>query len=178
MLQFFIGPLVGGVIGYITNSLAIQMLFRPHQAVYMGKWRLPFTPGLIPKEKGRIAESIGSVVSGELLNNEVFMRTLTSQRMLDRIGSWFDRLWQRAENSSKTLRQKLYEIANPDLADGLIEDANQEIAQLVGDKLRHFDFGEEIARQCLQGMREKYLNEFSFKSILAHMLDDRQVLYH
>ena len=173
MLTFWIGPLVGGIIGYITNSLAIQMLFRPHRAVYLGKWKLPFTPGLIPKEKGRIAESIGSVVSGELLNNEVFMQTLTSPRILERLGSWFDRLWQRAQNSPKTLRQKLYEVMNA--ADGLIRDANEEIARLIGGKLEHFDFGQEIARQGLQSLKEKYTKEFSLKSMLAHILDDNMI---
>jgi uncharacterized membrane protein YheB (UPF0754 family) len=175
MLTFWIGPLVGGIIGYITNSLAIQMLFRPHRAVYLGKWKLPFTPGLIPKEKGRIAESIGSVVSGELLNNEVFMQTLTSPRILERLDGWFDRLWQRAQNSPKTLRQKLYEVMNADTADGLIRDANEEIARLIGDKLEHFDFGQEIARQGLQSLKEKYTKEFSFKSMLAHILDDNMI---
>ena len=175
MLTFWIGPLVGGIIGYITNSLAIQMLFRPHQAIYLGKWKLPFTPGLIPKEKGRIAESIGSVVSGELLNNEVFMQTLTSPRILERLGGWFDRLWQRAQNSPKTLRQKLYEVMDADTADGLVRDANEEIARLIGDKLKHFDFGQEIARQGLQSLREKYTKEFSLKSMLAHILDDNMI---
>ena len=29
------GPAVGAVIGYITNDIAIRMLFRPHQAKYI-----------------------------------------------------------------------------------------------------------------------------------------------
>ncbi|NET52465.1 MAG: DUF445 family protein, partial [Merismopedia sp. SIO2A8] len=41
-------PIVGGVIGYFTNDLAIQMLFRPYNAIYVGDRKLPFTPGLIP----------------------------------------------------------------------------------------------------------------------------------
>ena len=54
---FFI--LMGAVIGYGTNTLAVEMLFRPFTPKYIGKWRLPFTPGLIPKEQARIAEKIG-----------------------------------------------------------------------------------------------------------------------
>lgn len=172
MFQILVGPIIGCVIGYITNSLAIHMLFRPHKAHYLGKWKLPFTPGLIPKEKSRIAESIGSVVSGELLNNEVFLKTLTSERILNQIGNWFDRIFQRALNSQNTLRQKLYQISEPELMDGIIRDANLELSALVGDKLKNFHFGEEIARQSLESMRDKYRKEFSLKSILLNLMDD------
>ena len=65
-----IAPLVGGIIGYITNDLAIRMLFRPRKALYIGRFHVPFTPGLIPSQQGRIAKSIGEVVSGQLLNEE------------------------------------------------------------------------------------------------------------
>ena len=78
-----VAPLVGGVIGYITNDLAIRMLFRPRKAVYIGKFHVPFTPGLIPSQQGRIASSIGGVVSGQLLNEETLRQTLLSQGTLD-----------------------------------------------------------------------------------------------
>ncbi len=78
-----IAPLVGGVIGYITNDLAIRMLFRPRKALYIGRFHVPFTPGLIPSQQGRIAQSIGSVVSGQLLNEETLRQTLLSQETLD-----------------------------------------------------------------------------------------------
>jgi len=78
-----IAPLVGGVIGYITNDLAIRMLFRPRKALYIGRFHVPFTPGLIPSQQGSIAQSIGSVVSGQLLNEETLRQTLLSQGTLD-----------------------------------------------------------------------------------------------
>ena len=73
-----IAPLVGGVIGYITNDLAIRMLFRPRKAVYVGKFHVPFTPGLIPSQQGRIAQSIGGVISSQLLNEDTLRQTLLS----------------------------------------------------------------------------------------------------
>ncbi len=51
MKIYIIGALIGAVIGYITNWLAIKMLFRPREAKYIFGMKLPFTPGLIPKEK-------------------------------------------------------------------------------------------------------------------------------
>lgn len=75
-----VAPLLGGVIGYITNDLAIKMLFRPRRAVYIGKFHVPFTPGLIPSQQGRIAESIGNVISTQLLNEETLRLTLLSEK--------------------------------------------------------------------------------------------------
>jgi len=51
------------VIGYVTNYIAIRMLFRPWKAYHIGQFRIPFTPGLIPKEKERLAQSIGDSVT-------------------------------------------------------------------------------------------------------------------
>ncbi|MBM7579839.1 DUF445 domain-containing protein [Jeotgalibacillus terrae] len=61
---------VGAVIGGFTNSLAIKMLFRPYKAVYIGKWRVPFTPGLIPKRRDELARQLGLMVVNHLLTAE------------------------------------------------------------------------------------------------------------
>lgn len=66
--QIVIPPIVGFFIGWTTNWLAIKMLFRPHKEKHLLGLRLPFTPGIIPKEKGRIAKAIGDVISKNLMN--------------------------------------------------------------------------------------------------------------
>ena len=48
---YILPPLVGGVIGYVTNAIAIRMLFRPHTAKYIMGRRVPFTPASFPKRK-------------------------------------------------------------------------------------------------------------------------------
>ena len=68
--------LVGAVIGYFTNSIAIKMLFRPHRAIYIGKHQLPFTPGIIPKNQKRLADAVGDAVSGQLLTKEAVLESL------------------------------------------------------------------------------------------------------
>ena len=54
-LHIILPILLGSIIGYFTNSLAIKMLFRPHKAIFIGKHQLPFTPGIIPKNQKRPA---------------------------------------------------------------------------------------------------------------------------
>ena len=63
-------PVVGGIIGYFTNDIAIKMLFRPYKAVYVGGRRLPFTPGLIPSNQEKLAKRISDTIMGSLLTPE------------------------------------------------------------------------------------------------------------
>ncbi|NER78261.1 MAG: DUF445 domain-containing protein [Leptolyngbya sp. SIO1D8] len=63
-------PVVGGVIGYFTNDLAIKMLFRPYRPYYFFKRRLPLTPGLIPSNQGRLAQRVADTIMGSLLTPE------------------------------------------------------------------------------------------------------------
>jgi uncharacterized membrane protein YheB (UPF0754 family) len=60
-------PLAGAVVGYFTNDVAIKMLFRPYEAKYIGKYRVPFTPGLIPSNQERLATRISDTIMGSLL---------------------------------------------------------------------------------------------------------------
>lgn len=75
------GPLIGALIGYITNYLAVKMLFRPRKAVYIFRKRLPFTPGVIPRGKDRLAKAVSRLVSETLLTEEDIRKYLLSAEM-------------------------------------------------------------------------------------------------
>ncbi|GAA0084472.1 DUF445 family protein [Clostridium sp. CTA-7] len=59
--------IVGGLIGWITNILAIKLLFRPITPVKIPILNIEIL-GLIPKRKNEIAANIGEVISNELLS--------------------------------------------------------------------------------------------------------------
>lgn len=65
---------IGAIIGAFTNHIAIKMLFRPYEAKYIGKWRVPFTPGLIPKRRDELASQLGKLVIHYLLTPELIER--------------------------------------------------------------------------------------------------------
>jgi len=71
-------PLVGAVIGYFTNWLAIKMLFRPYKTIRVAGIRLPFTPGILPREKDKLAVSLGDTVAQELLTPQVITKRIQS----------------------------------------------------------------------------------------------------
>ena len=81
IFKLIAGPLIGALIGYFTNYIAVKMLFKPHKPVMIGKHRLPFTPGLIPKRKDELAGAIGSAVSDVLLTKEDLAQALPAQQI-------------------------------------------------------------------------------------------------
>lgn len=80
-MHYILPILIGAIIGYCTNYIAIKMLFRPRKALYLGKWKLPFTPGVIPKNQPRIAESVGRAVEGQLLTADDLVEKLGSSAL-------------------------------------------------------------------------------------------------
>ena len=68
-------PLVGGCIGYITNRLAVAMIFRPVEPRRFLGLRIQ---GLVPRRKPDLARSIGRVVGAHLLNHEDIVRAMGS----------------------------------------------------------------------------------------------------
>ena len=77
-VRYFMPPIIGGLIGLFTNWLAIQMLFHPYKAVYIGMFRLPFTPGIIPKRKESVAHAIGVAVAEEVLTEKELSMIISS----------------------------------------------------------------------------------------------------
>ena len=90
MWKIFLAPLVGAAIGYLTNWLAIRMLFLPYGEKRLFGRRLPFSPGLIPRERDVLAGSIGRIVSRELINEETITANLNRPGVRQRIGRMID----------------------------------------------------------------------------------------
>jgi uncharacterized membrane protein YheB (UPF0754 family) len=78
-------PIAGAVIGYFTNDIAIKMLFRPYKALYLGKRRLPFTPGLIPRNQERLAKRVSNTIMGSLLTPDELQKLAKRLLETDRV---------------------------------------------------------------------------------------------
>jgi len=92
ILPWVLPPFLGAVIGYVTNAIAIRMLFRPLTQVRVLGVRLPLTPGIIPKQRTQLAESIGQMVSRELLTEEAVRRQLATENFQIRLEQNIDSL--------------------------------------------------------------------------------------
>ena len=155
MVQYIIGPLVGAAIGYITNDIAIRMLFRPHQAKYFMGMRIPFTPGIIPKEKARIATAIGKAVSENLMNREVLEKSLLSDEMLEKMGHAIDEFVATQSSNDETIEQFARHYLTQDDIDAMRSNATDGIVKMISGKLQDSGLGDNIAHMAIEHVMEK-----------------------
>lgn len=110
-MKFLIPVVVGAIIGYFTNWLAIKMLFRPHYEKRFMGIVMPFTPGLIPKEKVRISHSIGVAVGQHLLSPETIAEVLSSEETNRQMKLWLEGTISRLKDSGKSIKESLENIS-------------------------------------------------------------------
>lgn len=154
-LSYIIAPLLGGVIGYITNDIAIRMLFRPHKAKYVFGIHIPFTPGIIPKEKGRIAEAVGGVISENLMNKEVLERYLLSEDMIGKIRSAAEEFIATQQRNNETVSQFLGHYLSKEEIDTIAQNINRSITKQTYEKLADSSVGEKVAHIAIDHVAQK-----------------------
>ncbi len=76
-LQYLTPPALGALIGYVTNKVAIKMLFRPLKAWRVFGLRIPMTPGVIPSKRHEFAANMGEIVGDHLLTSNEIGHALT-----------------------------------------------------------------------------------------------------
>ncbi|MGM7636259.1 DUF445 domain-containing protein [Bacillus sp. Hm123] len=130
LLLFMI--VIGAVIGAVTNSIAIKMLFHPYRPLYIGKWQLPFTPGLIPKRRGELAEQLGKMVAQYLLTPESIERKLSHPDFQKDIVSLLQQEAKPFLSSDKTLSEVLEKVH----VHGAEQKAEQWVEQWIDKKYR------------------------------------------
>lgn len=154
-LSYIIAPLLGGVIGYITNDIAIRMLFRPHKAKYVFGIHIPFTPGIIPKEKGRIAEAVGGVISENLMNKEILERYLLSEDMIGKIRSAAEEFIATQQRNNETVSQFLGHYLSKEEIDTISQNINLSITKQTYEKLADSSVGEKVAHIAIDHVAQK-----------------------
>ena len=162
ILRLISGPLIGALIGYLTNWLAVKMLFRPLHPKKLGKWTLPFTPGVIPRRKDALAASMGKVVEEQLFTLEDLGATVASERVerlvADRVVEGFHQ-WTADRNLSEVLEQVLGEERYVDGREKVFETAlnaicrnveEMQLGTLVGAEVKNYVDG-FVANNALIG---------------------------
>jgi uncharacterized membrane protein YheB (UPF0754 family) len=158
LMKFLIPVLVGAVIGYITNWLAIKMLFRPHTKKKIFGITLPFTPGLIPKEKNRIAQSVGEMVATHLLSSETVLRALSSDKIDNQIRSWIENKVNNLLSSGRTIKDMTIELIG-NKRENFQSTIEKRLLELIVSQLRYSYIKERILeiikREVLDKLNEK-----------------------
>jgi uncharacterized membrane protein YheB (UPF0754 family) len=132
-------PILAALIGWITNYLAIKMLFHPHQP----KKILGLTfQGVFPKRQAQIAEKLGDLVA-----NELFSMKDVAQKIED-LSTQPEALEEVGKRIEKTIRGKLIS-AFPMLSMFLSDEMIEKVTNLFKGEL------EDFLRVSAQGLAVK-----------------------
>ncbi|WP_028951063.1 DUF445 domain-containing protein [Sulfurihydrogenibium subterraneum] len=170
MIEYLIPPLTGAFIGYVTNWLAIKMLFRPYNEVRMFGIKMPFTPGLIPKRRDEIANSIAKVIRHHLINPEnlhrLFMESSYKEVLENKLNSVVEEIVNK-------LLLNLKEEVETKVKISFLSGYTDKILQSLSDKIKPIIM--EKSQQSIKENLEKHIEE-ELPQLLAS-LDVEKVIY-
>ncbi len=159
---------IGGMIGWITNKVAIKMLFRPVKEIRILFFRLQ---GVLPKRQAEIAKAIGETVETEFLGKEDIINSLLTEENV-------------AEGKTQlkvVLSKKIKEIV-PGMALMLLGDIDKIISDFIdkeGDNLLNqlvskFSEGDLLD---ISGIIEEKVNELAFEEFedLVYEIMDKEL---
>ena len=88
VLPWILPPLLGAIIGYVTNRIAIKMLFRPLTPKRLFGVHIPLTPGVIPRNRYDLARTIARMVSEQLLSPQALKEQLDTPEFRRNLEAW------------------------------------------------------------------------------------------
>lgn len=158
IMRLVLMVVIGGLIGYLTNRIAIKMLFRPVNPVKI----LFFTiQGVFPKRKDQMAISLADTIETELLSKDVIMdkilneekieelKTLVKESLVSRIGDVIPPMVKMFMGSNPDeLIKNLIDKEGDNILDGLIDDIKNKgledlsIREIVKERIDDLDFVE------------------------------------
>lgn len=183
MKIYIIGALIGAVIGYITNWLAIKMLFRPREAKYIFGMKLPFTPGLIPKEKSRIANKVGETVGTHLLNSDSLSKALKDDKIKSKFNEVTKEKINQVINSNSTLEESLKNTLGENYY-ALKGNMINNIAKTILESIQEEEFKNKLKFYIVDSIKERlnknpekiidFINSNKFREVIINTLEEEK----
>ena len=125
MKQLLVMVLISGAIGWITNWVAIKMLFRPHKEMNFGLFKIQ---GLIPKRKAEIGTGIASIIQNELISVKDVISNIDREEFSKRLNSLIDDVLDK--NLKKKVKEK-FPLLQMFFTDKVAKDVGNTIKDIV-----------------------------------------------
>src|SRR5688572_21877031 len=157
---------VGAISGGITNAVAIWMLFHPYEPWGIGKFKVQ---GAVPKNKDRLARSIGKTVGERLLTPEDIAQRLSAPTVRDAfekaIGGVVDSL---LEQERGPLREQL----SPEVQT-MVDDAVAGLGPKVAERVAAWAESDEFERLAV-GFIARVKSEVGTRPLAPALGDGRR----
>ena len=125
MKQLLVMVLISGAIGWITNWVAIKMLFRPHKEINFGLFKIQ---GLIPKRKAEIGTGIANIIQNELISVKDVISNIDREEFSKRLNKLIDDVLDK--NLKKKVKEK-FPLLQMFFTDKVAKDIGNTIKEIV-----------------------------------------------
>ena len=155
MWKYIVTPIIGAIIGYVTNWIAVKMLFRPRKEVRVFGKRLPFTPGVIPRGQARLAKAVGNVVETQLLTPEYMGEKLLSEESEKEFKSHIQAWVEEQKQSEDTLHSAAVKIVEEEKVDDFAASVEEDLTDFLSEKVIAMEPGKLIVDKVVQEAQRK-----------------------
>ncbi|HPU41469.1 MAG TPA: DUF445 family protein [Acetivibrio clariflavus] len=158
IIEILSGPIIGAVIGYFTNYIAVKMLFRPRNAIKLGKFALPFTPGVIPKRKATLAKAVGKTVGNTLFGENEIKASIASEEMKNTFVQGIMQLIGEKISGDKTSKTLFLEFISEETYLQKRNDLTDKLSDRIAQELLNMDIGKILTDKGTEAIKQKISN--------------------
>ena len=125
MKQLLIMIFISATIGWITNWVAIKMLFRPHKEINFGLFKIQ---GLIPKRRAEIGSGIANIIQNELISVKDVISNIDREEFSKRLNALIDEVLDK--NLKKKVKEK-FPFLQMFFTDRMAKDVSNTIKDII-----------------------------------------------
>lgn len=152
VIKFVLVVIIGGLIGYSTNKIAIKMLFRPVNPV---KILFITIQGVFPKRKDKIAVSLAETIETELLSKDMIMDKVLSEEKLSNYKVMIKETLSTKIEAKIPPMIKMFMGSNPNMIRDLIDKE-----------------GDAIIDDLVLKIKENALEDLNIKELVKERIDE------
>jgi len=145
--------IIGGFIGYITNKVAIKMLFRPVNPIKIG---FVTFQGVFPKRKDQMAISLADTIEQELLSKDVLMEKLLNPEKIEHL----------KQIIKEQLIEKITKMIPPMFRMFMGDNPNQLVRKLIEEQ------GDAILDELVETIKNEGMNNLNIREIVKERIDE------
>ena len=168
LLLIMLMGLIGACIGWVTNVLAIKLLFKPYREyrIPIWGWRIQ---GLIPKRQKEIARALGEIVSTELITGNDVLESLSRKDIKERLQVKFE----------KYVREQVFLRLPFTIPEGISASLAEFIAKILGQEVNKFldNPGEFFQEEEIKEIKQEIKRIVEEKVISLEVADLEEIVY-
>lgn len=192
IFQIITAPFLGGVIGWVTNDIAVRMLFRPYKPLYI--LGLKFH-GAIPSNHERLAGAISNIITTQLLSKDELSKKIRelilNQKNIESMVDYaFDANIQKLKDKENlsNVSLKLSEILSsalseniPAVAEKLIQNegefanARKILRQIIYSIVKEVKISPEVAEYVVNKSFSSFLSPKNIREIIIEWLNEQNI---